>query len=280
MEKTITRRNFLQGAVLTTLGISIGLKANPIPPKKTKVVLIRHKDVFKDSKVDAEIIQKMLDEAFKKLVTPSDIVGIKTNAQRMVPTPRELENAVQKRLIDAGVKKENIGIDDRGVLRNPIFSKATALINMRASQTHYWAGLGTCLKNYIMFDPKPSNYHDDSCADLAKLWQLPIVKNKTKLNILVVLRPLFYGRGPHHYDNRYVWDYNGLILGFDPVAVDTIGLELIKAKRAEFFEKETEWETQPKHIALADTRHHLGTNDLKKIELIKLGWKEGILLQI
>jgi len=27
-----------------------------------------------------------------------------------------------------------------------------------------------------------------------------------------------------------------------------------------------------KHIALADTRYHLGTADPKKIELVKLGW--------
>jgi hypothetical protein len=294
MEKTITRRNFLQGAILSTLGLAVGLKANPLQPftpKKTKVVLIRHKDVFNESKVNADIIAKMIDEAvmtltnqkdpvkaFAKLIKPSDIVGIKTNAQKMVPTPQELENAVKTRLMDVGVKEENIGIDDRGVLRNPVFQKSTALINMRATQTHYWAGLGTCIKNYIMFAQKPSIYHPDSCADLALAWKLPIVKDKTRLNILVVLKPLFYGRGPHHFDNRYVWNYNGLIVGTDPVAVDTIALELIKAKRIEYFGNEGEWETQPKHIAYADTRHKLGTSDLNKIELIKLGWDEGILI--
>jgi hypothetical protein len=289
MEHVITRRDFLKGAAISAFGITAGIHAEPI--KKSKVVLIRNKDVISDSNLNAEIIQKMLDDAvmmltdkkepikaFKMLVKPTDIVGIKSNAQRMVNTPHELENAVRKRLIDAGVKNENISIDDRGVLKNPIFLKSTVLINMRATQTHYWAGLGTCIKNYIMFDPKPSNYHPDSCADLALLWKLPIVKDKTRLNILVVLRPLFYGRGPHHYDTRYVWDYNGLIIGFDPVAVDTIGLQLIKAKRKEFFGTEGDWETLPKHIALADTKHKLGTSDLKKIELIKLGWKEGILI--
>jgi hypothetical protein len=34
----------------------------------------------------------------------------------------------------------------------------------------------------------------------------------------------------------------------------------------------------PHHIFLADTRHHLGTSDPNRIELVKLGWAEGILI--
>jgi hypothetical protein len=33
-----------------------------------------------------------------------------------------------------------------------------------------------------------------------------------------------------------------------------------------------------KHIELADTRHRLGVADLGKIELVKLGWSEGVLI--
>ncbi|MCJ7612694.1 MAG: hypothetical protein MUP19_10570 [Candidatus Aminicenantes bacterium] len=28
-----------------------------------------------------------------------------------------------------------------------------------------------------------ASYHDDTCADLAKIWFLPVVKDKVKLNI-------------------------------------------------------------------------------------------------
>ena len=38
---------------------------------------------------------------------------------------------MKKRMMDAGVKESQIGIDDRGVLKNPIFLGATALINAR-----------------------------------------------------------------------------------------------------------------------------------------------------
>ena len=48
----------------------------------------------------------------------------------------------------------SVGVDDRGVRTNPVFARATALINVRPLRTHAWSGLGTCLKNYIMFVPR------------------------------------------------------------------------------------------------------------------------------
>ena len=70
----------------------------------------------------------------------------------------------------------------------------------------------------------------------------------------------------------------GLLVGTDPVAVDAVGLHIFKAKRLEYFGEEKPMTPPPHHIAFADTKHHLGTSDLEKIELVKLGWKEGILI--
>ena len=69
-----------------------------------------------------------------------------------------------------------------------------------------------------------------------------------------------------------------MIVSTDPVAVDAVGLKLIQAKRLEHFGKEVELETTPKHVKVADVKHGLGVSDLNKIELIKLGWKEEILI--
>ena len=88
-------------------------------------------------------------EAWQKLIKSSDIVGIKTNTWNRLATPKELEAAIKRRVLDVGVAEENIDIDDRGVLRNPVFLKATALINVRPLRTHHWSGVGTCLKNYV-----------------------------------------------------------------------------------------------------------------------------------
>lgn len=93
-----------------------------------------------------------------------------------------------------------------------------------------------------------------------------------------MLTPLFHGAGPHHFNPAYIWPYNGLIVGLDPVAVDATGIRIIQAKRREHFGEEKPINPPPKHIFLADTRHHLGVADPNKIDLIRLGWQENILI--
>ncbi|MBN2366826.1 MAG: DUF362 domain-containing protein [Calditrichaeota bacterium] len=253
---------------------------------KSRVVLIRRQDLFDQNKrLREEVATQMLDEAvmalvgitepveaWKKIVRPGDILGVKSNVWRYLPTPPELERAISRRALDAGVKEENISIQDRGILSNPVFLNATALINIRPMRTHHWSGVGTLLKNYIMFVEKPYTYHGDSCADLAAIWKFPVVKDKTRLNILVMFTPLFHSVGPHNYNPEYTWNYNGLLAGFDPVAVDAVGVQIIAAKRRDYFGEDRPLNPPAKHIQLADTRHKLGTANPDKIELIRMGW--------
>ncbi len=294
--KPISRRKLLRDATLASIGgaLYFNLPAKSFTKNedpKTRVVLIRHKDVIDDAgKINPGIMQQMIDDAvealtgmsvedaWKTLVRPEDLVGIKSNVWKYLPTPPELERAVKKRVLEAGVKEENISIRDRGILENDIFMNATALINMRPIRTHYWSGVGTCIKNYIMFLKKPSTIHPDTCADLATLWRLPLTAGKTRLNVLVALTPLFHGSGPHHFSRQFTWQYKGLIVGFDPVAVDATGVRLLMKKREEYFGEERPLNPPAKHVFLADTRHHLGTADPAKIELVKLGWEAGRLI--
>lgn len=274
---------------ITTLG-AVEIAEGQQKGKRSKVVLVRHPDVLdKSGRINAKVLQQMLDdavtnlvgvkdpvEAWKRLVKPTDLVGIKTNVWAFLPTPREVEEAIQSRLIDAGVKPENIRINDRQA--HTVLASCTALINVRPVRTHWWSGIGGCIKNYIMFVTNPSDYHTDACSPLGSIWHLETVKGKTRLNILLALTPLFHGRGPHHYDPRYVWQYKGIFVGFDPVAVDATGLRLIQAKRLQFFGKEIALETPPKHIVVADKKYKLGTSDPKQIEFVKLGWTEDALI--
>lgn len=292
----LTRRDFIKEAGCAAVGAAIGLPALAEevakPGVKTRVVLVRDKNVIDSKgKINGEVIQQMLDQAmttlfedkdpvkcWKKIIKPDDIVGIKSNVWHYLPTTTEVEQAIKRRVMDAGVAEENIGIDDRGVLRDPIFKKATALINARPMRTHAWSGVGSLIKNYIMFSPDPAKYHGNSCAGLGALWDLPIVKGKTRLNILVLLTPLFYGIGPHHFDRTYTWPYMGLLVGTDPVALDSVGLRLFQAKRKAYFGEDKPIKPTAHHIALADKKYNLGTSDLNKIELVKLGWQEGVLI--
>ena len=294
-ERGITRRDFLRGTAGMALATSLApeiWKETAYAEEKTKVILIRHSEaVSAEGKIHAEIVQSMVDDALKALLSrkeplqawkqlfnSSDVVGIKSNNWKNLPTPEELEAAIRWRLMDAGVLEKNISIDDRGVRNNRIFQNSTALVNVRPVRTHHWAGIGGCLKNYIQFVPQPSEYHADACADLAKIWDLPIVKGKTRLNILCALQPQFYGRGASFFDRRYVWPYKGLLLGTDPVAVDAVGAHLLQKKRIAFFGEDRELDVPPTHINIADKKYHIGVSDLNRIQLIKVGWMEDVLI--
>jgi hypothetical protein len=294
MEK-ITRRELLKRSVMMAAGGVIMLNrpatlwANADAKASSKVVLIRNKDLFdSNDNIDAKVCKSILNEAvceltgkknpedaWKTIISPSDIVGIKTNAWNGLPTPEVMNVLLKETVVKVGVPVNNVSVDDRGVKQNPVFQNATALINIRPMRTHAWSGVGTLLKNYIMFAEKPSDYHEDSCSVLGSLQELPMVKGKTRLHILVMFTPQFHHIAPSKFTEEYSWKYNGLLAGFDPVAIDTIGLKIIEAKRRDYFGEDKPLNPPAKHIAVADTRYHLGTSDPSKIELIKLGWDEN-----
>jgi hypothetical protein len=218
-KRVITRRDFLRTSSYLAMGSLISLplmgRAADTKTDKSRVVLIRDKSVMDGAGVlRPGNLADMMDQAmitlfntsdaasaWQQLFSPTDVVGIKSNVWAPLPTPRELENILQARLMAAGVKEQNIAVDDRGVRRNPVFKNSTALINVRPLRTHHWSGLGTLLKNYIMFVSQPWMYHGNACEKLAAIWQKSRVKNKTRLNILVMMTPLFHGVGPHHAMN-------------------------------------------------------------------------------
>jgi hypothetical protein len=292
-ERIITRRDFLRGAAGTAVAAALGpgILGEAQAQPTAKVVLIRNVDVLAQPEKTQEILQSMLDEAVKtllgtdspleawrKLIKSSDVVGVKSNDWGKLPTPKPLEAAIKRRLLDVGVTEENMSIADRGVMTNPIFLKSTALVNVRPLRTHHWSGVGTCLKNYIQFVSDRPSYHPEACAALGSIWHLPAVEGKTRLNVLSALTPQFYGRGTNFFDTRYVWPYRGLIVGTDPVAVDTIGAHLLQKKRMVFFGEDRVLDAPPSHIIVADKKYHLGVSDLNRIQLVKLGWGEEVLI--
>jgi hypothetical protein len=180
--------------------------------------------------------------------------------------------------MDSGVKEEKISFDDRRVRKNPVFNDSTRLINVRPMRTHHWSGLGTLIKNYIMFVSWPARYHGNACENLGSIWKKPEIEGKTCLNILVMLTPLFHGIGPHHFSRKYTWPYCGLIVSEDPVAADVTGAKIIQNKRDAFFGEKRPISPPPIHITAADRKFKLGSSHPDMIELIKLGWDRDVLI--
>ncbi len=292
----ITRRDFIRSGSCAVMGSLLGLplvpRASGQTTRKSRVVLIRNQRATEGyGSLNRGTVVQMLDDAvtvalgtkdplsaWRKITNPDDIVGIKSNEWYRLPTPPEMETAITERLVEVGINAQNISADDRDVENNPVFRRSTVLINIRPMRTHHWSGLGTLLKNYIMFVPRPWKYHGNACERLGSIWQQPHVMGKTRLNILVMLTPLFHGIGPHHFSRGYTWPYGGLIVSTDPVAADATGARIIQAKRNEHFGKDRPISPRPLHIEAADTKFGLGNSHPDRIELIKLGWDKDILI--
>ncbi len=296
----ITRRHFLANASFAAAGLALGRSAAlsgsaPEAPlaavagPRSRAVLVRNSAaITKGGDVDAKVAMQMIDDgvkallqvptavaAWQKLFSATDKAGIKTNVYNYLPTPPALAELLRLRLGVCGLDPAAIPVTDREARVK--LADRTALLNIRPVRTHHWSGIGSCIKNYIMFADTPSDWHADSCADLGGIWNLPIVKGKTRLNVLLALNPYFYGRGPHNYDARFQWNYCGVFISTDPVAVDALGAELLRLKRVAYF-GEDRTVTPTKHIAMAEQRHGLGVADLQRIDLVKLGWKDDMLL--
>ena len=104
------------------------------------------------------------------------------------------------------------------------------------------------------------------------------MKGKTRLNILSLIQTQFYNRGAHHFDRRFVSEYKGLLIAKDPVALDAVGARLLQLQRIAHFGEERPLDVPPKHILVAEEKYRLGVSDLRRIDIVKLGWLEGVLI--
>ena len=292
-KRKITRRDFVAaGAGVAAAGLvgAGNLGAVEVTPK-SRVVLIRRREVLGPAgRPDPEILHEMLNKAvaalfeepsaaaWRRVVSPSDVVGIKSNVWKYLPTPPALEDAIRFEVERVGVAPTDIAVDDRNVKFNPVFRRATAFINTRPLRTHDWSGLGTCIKNLITFTERYPDYHPDACASLGSIWLRPELKGKVRLNVLVMLTPQFHSTGPHSFSREHVWPYGGLIVGVDPVAVDATGARIIEAKRKLFFGGDRPISPPPHHIEIAGERYGLGVSDPNQIDLVRLGSMEDALV--
>lgn len=298
--KTVTRRDFIKGAAMGTLGMALygkggpvfaGANAGAVPfaaenPQSVVVLIRNEKAIGAGDKVDAAVVQEMIDTAVKqfsgeadaakawaKYVRTDDTVGVKfTRCDWMrVHTDQAVIDAVVKRVGEAGVGQDRIHAQDGGL---PL-AKCTALINVPSVKVHTLTGIAVSMKNYINFAPAPSKYHAPS-TNLGEIFLMPDVKGKTRLIIVDILRP-YFGPGPQ-INPLHRWNYHGIMVSNDPVAVESVCLNICQVKRNLFKGEAWPITPPPDFIAAADKTYKLGTSDPTKIKLIKLGWDKDILI--
>ena len=71
---------------------------------------------------------------------------------------------------------------------------------------------------------------------------------------------------------QWTWQYNGILIGTDMVAMDTVAWKIIEEKRKEQgLPSLKDAGREPTYInTAADKDHQLGTNDWNKIELVEI----------
>jgi hypothetical protein len=262
------------------------VNAQARPARSSRVTVLRDKSALGDgNRVDSAVLKRMLGETLLKvtgekavksawlsLVKPEDIIGL-VPTPHLNPTHQELIDLVRESLIEAGIPGDRIRLAQGG----PEKPKAcTALIALPGLKAHWLTGIGTVLKNYIMYSGSPSSYHEKNSVKLGEIWNLPHVKGKTRLVLVDALRPLC-DKGPQP-DPRYMWNYNGLIAGTDPVAVETVGLGIITRMRQNLRGEPWPLSPPPLCVAAADEQFGLGTSRMAEIKVDPIGWTQDILL--
>jgi hypothetical protein len=288
----VTRRDFIRGSAGAALGAALlgpawlKAEAKAAGGQRSLVVIVRDaKAMDANLSVDKQAVASMLEQALAQvtgkadaraawlsLVKPTDIVGL-VPTPHLNPTHDQLIEVVRESLVAAGVPSGHI-VHAQG--RDVDLAPITALICLPALKAHWLTGIGTVIKNYILYSGAPRNYHHQDSAKLGEIWNLPQVKGKTRLVLVDALHPLC-DKGPQP-DPRYKWAYNGLIASLDPVAVDAVGLKIISAKREAL--RGEPWPISPPPICIeaADKVYKLGNSDPAKIDIKVFGWKENLLV--
>lgn len=172
---------------------------------------------------------------------------------------------------------DDLGYDDKEITSGKITARFSriltrytdALINLPVMKSHSAAGISITLKNHYGSFDRPEKCHANGCDPyIADLNAVPLIKNKTKLIIVDATRPQ-YDKGPMPVED-FRWDFDGIVVGFDPVAVDAVCANIIAKKAVK--EKAAPWKTVktglPKQLESAAARG-LGVCDLKKIKVVE-----------
>jgi len=248
--------------------------------------------------------------AWKALFSAKDRVALKVNTLggRGLSTNPAVVGAIVRGLLDAGVAENDVLVWDRfnreliragftinnggkgyrcfgtegdyereitthgqiGGFLSPLLTRfPTALINVPLVKDHNLAGVAISMKNLYGVIDNPNRYHNDNCDPfIADVADLPVVRQKMRL---IVCDALYgqYEAGPA-YSAKFRWEANSLIVATDPVALDTIGWQMIEAKRREAGLKPlAEVGRPPRWLATAASRG-LGQNDPAKIEVTEV----------
>lgn len=215
-------------------------------------------------------------------VVPEVVDAVCTTAARAgVPVERMfIYSADEHELYRAGfaLKQEGPGVrcygtrseGYRATLSRLLGPGVTAIVNVPCLCPDPRVGLAGALRNYL--NAVCADEEHDACAEggarLPSVFRAPALRDRTRLHIMDCLRPAYdlpAGGPPAR------WDYHGLLLSTDPVALDAVALAILQSKRREVAGRDWPLHPYPVYLQRAVERYGLGTADLKAIKVIRVG---------
>jgi len=158
-----------------------------------------------------------------------------------------------------------------GLLSTILTRHTNVTVNVPVLKDHNLSGLSGCLKNMYGAIHNPNKYHDNNCDPfVAQLNALPEISHKQGLIVVDALTVQFEG-GPG-YQAHYTVPANTIVVGLDPVAVDSVSLNIIDALRQKNnLPPLQESDHPPLHLATAaKAPYNLGTIDYNQIVKIEV----------
>lgn len=155
-----------------------------------------------------------------------------------------------------------------GRLSKILTQRITALVNIPILKDHAFAGITLAMKNHYGSHHNPFNHHGGNCVAAADLNTLAPIREKTRLIVGDLLRPQC-NAGPMARA-QFQWDFGGIMVGTDPVAFDTVGLQILEARRKEMgLPTLEEAGRPPKHVSTA-AKLGIGQGDPAKIKIVRV----------
>jgi uncharacterized protein (DUF362 family) len=235
-------------------------------------------------------------EAWKKVVRPNEVVGLKVNCLggRGNATHPELVDVIVERLRQAGITeiviwdRQNSDLEharfkiaERGSgLRCfgndvlgfeddlAIFGKAgsllcrtltqvcDAVINLPVLKDHGIAGVTLALKSMFGAIHNPNKYHSDA-GDPYVADVNSFAPIRQKVRLHICDGLNAQYEGGPSYMPQWMWPFNGVLVSRDPVALDYVGWKIIEKKRAEAGMKPLrEVKREPTYVLTAADAEH------------------------
>lgn len=255
--------------------------------------------LYPQGRVDINIIEQLLDNgleglvgvkgaaAWRHFVSPLDKVGLLVDVGDYPVLTSTVEILIDC-LVGAGVQPDNIRViggderdlfaagftirrEGRGVkvqgaasegyragVSRLVTDYCDVLINVASLRVDAELGLAGCVANALSVVPhtERTRLRRDPLR-LGSVGALPALRQKQRLCLLEAYLPGYEGAGKE----RQTWEYKGLLLSTDPVAVDVIGRQLLETHRSLVAGAPSPLSPEPAYLTAAQRSFRLGQSD-------------------